>query len=70
MAIPETDIHRINRWCRQRVPERLWNEIKVECDFTNRHATIVETRPPWDGADLPWTRFPIARLHYTACARQ
>ena len=27
--------------------------------------TIVETRPPWDGRG-DWTRFPVARLRYTA----
>ncbi len=30
-----------------------------------RHVTIVEVRPPWDGVGKH-TRFPIARLRYTA----
>jgi len=47
-----------------RVPERLWDRLRVECDVTDRHATIVEVRPPWDGHGDP-TRFPIARLRYT-----
>ena len=45
----------------------LRSEIRVECDVTPRHLTIRECRPPWwehvGGSD--WTRFPIARLHYS-----
>jgi hypothetical protein len=34
-------------------------------DIGPRHVTIVEVRPPWDGVG-EHTRFPIARLRYTA----
>ena len=31
-----------------------------------RHLTICECRPPWrEDLGPDWTRFPIARLHYT-----
>jgi hypothetical protein len=65
MAIPETDLLRIGRWCRERVPEHLWDQVRVECDIADRHVTIIETRPPWDGQG-DWTQFPIARLSSTA----
>lgn len=65
MPMPETDLLRIGRWCRERVPEQLWDQVRVECDIADRHVTIVETRRPWDGRG-DWTRFPIARLRYTA----
>ena len=61
VPIPETDLHRIQRWCRDRVPEHLWSQVKVEADVEPRHVTIVEVRPPWDGSGER-TRFPIARL--------
>ena len=48
------------------MPERLWEQARVECEITDRHVTIIEARPPWDGSDREWTRFPIARLRYTA----
>lgn len=64
MAIPDTDLHRIQLWCRGRVPERLWAELKVEADIADRYVDIVEVRPPWDGVGDP-TRFPIARLRFT-----
>jgi hypothetical protein len=65
VAFPETDLHRIELWCRERVPERLWPQVKVEADVEPRHVTIVEVRPPWNGLG-EHTRFPIARLRYTA----
>lgn len=49
MALPETDLHRIRLWARERVPEHLWDELKVEADVTDRHVDIVEVRPLWDG---------------------
>jgi hypothetical protein len=69
VAIGETDLLRIGRWCRERVPAHLWDRLRVECDTTDRHVTIIETRPPWDGRG-DWTRFPIARLRYTASTGQ
>ncbi|QPK80009.1 DUF3024 domain-containing protein [Corynebacterium lizhenjunii] len=68
MAISELDVARIKRWCKKKVPEHLWDQVKLEADVTNRHVTIVEVRPPWDGEGDP-TRFPIARLRYTATTR-
>ncbi len=62
MAVPELDALRIRRWCRARVPEHLWAQVRVECEITDRHVTIIETRPPWDSSEAEWTRFPIARL--------
>ena len=69
MPIPEADVHRIQRWCRERVPEHLWSHLKVEADIEPRHVTIVAVRPPWDGVG-EHTRFPIARLRYTAANGQ
>ena len=65
VAIPEADLHRIELWCRERVPEHLWAHVKVEADVKPRHVTIVEVRPPWDGVG-EHTRSPIARLRYTS----
>ena len=69
-ALPELDVARVRRWCAQRVPAHLHNEIRVECDVGSRHLTIVECRPPWR-KDLgeEWTRFPIARLRYTKATK-
>ena len=65
-GLPETDVARVHRWCRDRVPEHVRDEVRVEVDVAERHLTIVECRAPWR-ADMgaEWTRFPIARLRYT-----
>ncbi|WP_168916542.1 DUF3024 domain-containing protein [Microcella flavibacter] len=65
MALPEADLDRIQLWCRGIWPEHLWDQAKVEADVSARHVDIVEVRPPWNGIG-EHTRFPIARLRYTA----
>jgi hypothetical protein len=69
-GLPETDVARVQRWCRSRVPEHVRNEVRVEVDVGERHLTIVDCRRPWR-ADMgaEWTRFPIARLRYTKATR-
>ena len=32
MTFPETGLHRIRLWTRERVPEHLWDQLKVEAD--------------------------------------
>jgi hypothetical protein len=63
-GLPETDVARVRRWAHQRVPAHLHGQVRVEVDVEQRHLTIVESRPPWDGVS-DWTRFPIARLRFT-----
>ena len=66
MALPDLDVARVRRWCAARVPERARHQVRVECEATPRHLTIVERRAPWrqnDGSE--WTTVPIARLRYT-----
>ena len=63
------DVIRVQRWARARVPEHVRDEVRVEVDLGDRHLTIVECRPPWQAGDVsPWTRFPIARLRWTAAS--
>ena len=69
-GLPETDVARVQRWCRARVPEHVRDEVRIEADVAERHLTIVECRPPWRADFGPeWTRFPIARLRYTKATR-
>ena len=69
-GLPELDIARVRRWCQQRVPPHIRDQVRVECDIGSRHLTIVECRPPWrEDIGPEWTRFPIARLRYTQATR-
>lgn len=65
-GLPELDVARVQRWCAGQVPEHVQSDIRVECDFAAGYLTICECRPPWrEDFGHDWTRFPIARLHYT-----
>jgi Protein of unknown function (DUF3024) len=65
-GLPETDVARVQRWCRGRVLEQVRDQVRIEVDLAERSVTIVECRPPWRaGVGAEWTRFPIARLRYT-----
>jgi len=70
LGLPETDVARVQRWCRARVPEHVREEVRVDADVAERHVTIVECRPSWQAeVGCEWTRFPIARLRYTKATR-
>jgi len=69
-GLPESDVARVQRWCEQRIPAHVRDQVRVECEVAARHLTIVECRPPWrDDMRSEWTRFPIARLRYTKSTR-
>jgi Protein of unknown function (DUF3024) len=70
VALPELDVARVRRWCAARVPEHARHQVRVECDASPRHLTIIERRAPWhDDLGPDWTTLPIARLRYTADGR-
>lgn len=65
MAIPENDLLQIGEWCQCQVPAKYLDQMRVECEATDRHVTIFESRPPWDGRGEEWIQWPVARLRYT-----
>jgi hypothetical protein len=65
-AIPELHLHQIARWCQQRIPASLRDQVSVEHRVRGRTVTIVERRPPWSPALGPeWTTMAIAQLRHT-----
>lgn len=65
MAIPDTDLARIRRFCEARVPQEIRDQVRVEYRVRGRTVTIVEHRPPWNPAlGSDWTDSPRARLRY------
>jgi hypothetical protein len=64
-VISELHLDQIRRWCQQRIPASLEDEIQVEHRVRGRTVTIVERRPPWSPAlGSEWTTMPIAQLRY------
>jgi hypothetical protein len=69
-GLPALDVARVRRWCDERVPAHVSDQIRIECDVAPRHLTILECRPPWrEDLGPEWTRFPIARLRYTKTSK-
>lgn len=65
--VPELDLARIRRYCAGRLPARVAHVVRLEIEVDGRSVTILECRPPWTPDIGPaWTRFPIARLRFTA----
>lgn len=65
--IPDLDLVKIRRYCEGRVPSRVAHLLRLELDIAGGAVTILECRPPWSPDMGPaWTRFPIARLRFTA----
>ena len=65
MALPETDLERIRRFCEEQVPEHVRDQVRVEHRVRGRAVTIVELRPPWDPSPGDaWVEFPQARMKY------
>jgi len=61
------DLAKIRRYCEGRIPARVAHLVRLELDIEGGSVTIVECRPPWSPDMGPqWTRFPIARLRFTA----
>ena len=50
---------------------RVANRVRLELHVEGRSVTIVECRSPWSiNMGSEWTRFPIARLRFSASRRQ
>ena len=48
-TLPELDIARVHSWCRQRVPDGLHDELRIECDVDARRGRApVAGCPSWD----------------------
>jgi hypothetical protein len=41
-AVPELHLHQITRWCQQRVPAQVRDQVRVEYRVRGRTVTIVE----------------------------
>ena len=64
-TLPEMDVARIERWCRDRVPGHALDRVRIEYEATGRDVTILECHAPWSAEVGPgWTRSPVARLRY------
>ena len=64
IVLPELDVEKVKRFCRQRVPDSLADEVRLEVSTRGKNVSIHERRPPWRGGPGEWTSMPIAQLRY------
>ncbi len=62
--LPELDVEKVRRWCRERVPAEFANEVRLEVSARGKYVSIHECRPVWKGAPGEWTKMPIAQIRY------
>jgi hypothetical protein len=61
--VPDLDLARIRRFCRDRVPDHAKDTIRLDVEVHGRRITIVERRAPWSPDIGPeWTSTRIAQL--------
>jgi hypothetical protein len=63
VAIPKSDLARIEAYCADRVPEWAREQVQVTHTVRAGTVTVIETRPPWNGVG-EWTRRPIGQLRH------
>ena len=65
-APPETDVAKIRKYCRGRVPSRLRHQVRVEANVRGNSVTIFDCRPPWQPNLTEWSKVRVAQLRYSA----
>jgi len=65
-APPETDVARIRKYCRVRVPASFRDQIRVEAAVRGSSVSIYECRPPWRPDLTEWSKVRVAQLRYSA----
>jgi hypothetical protein len=65
-APPETDVARIRKYCRARVPASFRDQIRVEAAVRGSSVSIYECRPPWHPDLTEWSKVRVAQLRYNA----
>lgn len=64
MAAPELAVAKIKRYCHDKTPPELRDEMRLEVDVRGDSVTISDCRPLWRGEPGEWTRMKIAQLRY------
>lgn len=64
MAVPDADLDKIRRYCHEKTPPDLRDEMRIEATVRGNSVTLADHRPPWDGSAGEWMTFPIAQLRY------
>lgn len=56
--------NKLNKYCKNKIPEHLQDEIKLSYKFRGNSVTIFEKRAPWWEGMKEWTSMAIAQMRY------
>ena len=62
--MPELAVAKIERFCRERTPAELGDEMRLEVEVRGNSVTILDCRPTFLGEPGEWTRMKIAQLRF------
>jgi hypothetical protein len=62
-AVPDLDLAKIKRFCTDKTPPDLRDEMRVEVGVRGKPVTIFDCRAPLDDLN-EWFRMPIGQLRY------
>jgi hypothetical protein len=63
-VLPELDVEKVRRWCRERVSSKFADEVRLEVTARGKSVSIYECRPIWKGAPAEWTKMAIVQIRY------
>ena len=63
-VLPDLDVEKVKRFCRDRVPARVKDQVRLEVTTRGKNISIYECRPVWRGPPGEWTRMGIAQIRY------
>jgi hypothetical protein len=64
MAVPELALAKIRRFCEERTPPGLRDQMRLEATTRGNSVTIADWRPLWLGEPGEWISTPVAQLRY------
>ena len=63
MTVPQDVLAEVARFCGERTPDGLRDQLQLECSARGNAITIVERRAPWDPSfSTDWTTSAVAQL--------
>jgi len=64
--LPDLAIAKVKRFCDQKIPVHVRDQLVWEVDTRGRAIAIYERRPPWhpDDENKEWTKREIAQFRY------
>ena len=69
-TVPDLDLAKIRRYCKDKTPPELRDQIRLEVTVRRTSVTMFDCRPPWSEDLTEWSRMPIGQLRYDASANR